>query len=132
MAVEEPHVARLAPATLGQGVTTVNAGAYTGAQADRGFGKFLGTCAQCHGVDLGGVDCPPLVGAAFIARWPSVGELFDHVLEFMPADNPGTLDGQATADLVAYILQANGYPAGTKELPAADPAMRSLRIEPRR
>ena len=59
-------------------------------------------------------------------------ELFDHVLEFMPADDPGTLDAQLTADLVAYLLQANGYPPGEKELPANDPARRSLRLEPPR
>jgi hypothetical protein len=40
----------------------------------------------------------------------------------MPADAPGTLEPQQVADLVAFILQANQFPAGRTELaPTAAP-----------
>ena len=34
----------------------------------------------------------------------------------MPAGAPGSLDGQTYVDIVAYILQFNGMPAGNQKL----------------
>jgi hypothetical protein len=42
----------------------------------------------------------------------------------MPLDNPGTLSGASTTDVVAYLMQQNGAPAGSAELPN-DPSMQS-------
>ena len=35
----------------------------------------------------------------------------------MPVDDPSCVGRDATADIVAFILRANGFPAGDRELP---------------
>ena len=97
-------------ASHAQNVPTLSAGAYTNDQADRGFMKYMQTCSRCHGADLQGLEAPPLSGGAFMQRWQGkyVGELFEHTLDFMPADQPKTLDAKTVADLMAYVLQFNG------------------------
>lgn len=128
----------LAAATpvAGQNAPGVLSGAYTNAQADRGFTKFMQTCSRCHGADMQGLEAPALAGAAFMSRWQGkyVGDLFEHTLDFMPADDPKSLDAATVADLMAYVLQFNGYPAGDVDLPADPGALAGLRLEslPRR
>ncbi len=34
----------------------------------------------------------------------------------MPADKPGSLSPDDTADIVAYVLRSNGFPAGAAPL----------------
>jgi len=46
-----------------------------------------------------------------------VGSLFEHVSTKMPQNRPGSLSDQEYADVVAYLLQINGRPAGERELP---------------
>ena len=62
---------------------------------------------------------PEIVGQTFIARWSSrtVGGLFERVLVSMPEDDPSSVSRQAKADIVAYILRMNEFPAGDDELP---------------
>jgi hypothetical protein len=47
----------------------------------------------------------------------------------MPADNPGGLKPQDYADIIAYFLKVNSYPAGTTELGSTKEAMGDIRIE---
>ena len=35
----------------------------------------------------------------------------------MPADKPGTLSRERNAQILAFILKTNGYPAGATALP---------------
>lgn len=122
----------VAPVVQAQSPPSLAAGAYTNAQADRGFSAFMKSCSKCHGADLQGLEAPPLSGATFMSRWQghSVDELFEHTLDFMPADEPRSLDPPTVADLMAYVLQFNGYPAGDTELPTGSSALRSLRLTP--
>jgi hypothetical protein len=53
------------------------------------------------------------------------------VRTLMPDDDPGGLERRAYADVMAYLLRMNGYPAGAAELPADDAALRRIRIEVR-
>ena len=71
---------------------------------------------------------PPLTGAAFMANWDSltVGDLADRIRISMPLNNPGALSRQQNADVVAYILQFNQFPAGKEELPREVPAMKQI------
>jgi mono/diheme cytochrome c family protein len=97
-------------------------GAYTGAQADRGAVKYKQECAMCHGPVLeGNGEAPPLVGH-FIPDWAGtkLSDLFEKIQTTMPLFAPGTLSPSDTADLLAFILQANNFPAGSKELEAGD------------
>ena len=103
-------------------------GIYTAAQADRGKTVYTSHCAKCHGDDLGGKDeVPELDGAHFMADWTgqSVADLVQRIRSTMPMDNPGTLGGASTADVVAFLMQQNGAPAGSAELPN-DASMQSI------
>lgn len=107
-------------------------GVYTAEQTRRGETAYLQACASCHGIALEGGDMtPPLVGGAFTANWNdlTVGDLFERIRTTMPLDNPGRLSRQQNADVIAFVLKANGWPAGTAEL-AADPApLKQIRIQ---
>jgi hypothetical protein len=51
-------------------------------------------------------------------RWreDTAATLFTRVSTLMPFDNPATLTRDAYLDIVAYLLQVNGFPAGTEAL----------------
>jgi len=107
-----------------QQTRTVKEGVYTDAQAARGKAIFDMRCALCHGERLEGAAGPPLAGDEFLAPRDGqpVSDVFDKINATMPADAPATLAPQQVADLVAFILQANKFPAGKTELaPAAAP-----------
>ncbi len=99
---------------------TVWDGVYTDEQATRGEALYGEHCARCHGATLqgNGEGAQPLTGATFKSTWNgvSVGAMFDRVRLSMPQDKPGTMTRQQVADLLAFILQANKFPAGKTEL----------------
>jgi len=99
--------------------TSTAGGAFTGAQATRGQTGYASACSVCHLDDLSGSDqAPPLSGDGFLANYmgQSVGDLVDRVRNTMPLDNPGSLTSSGATDIVAYILQSNGFPTGQQEL----------------
>ena len=105
---------------------TVWSGVYSEAQAYRGEKVSDKSCIGCHGPRLDGGDSgPKLVGEMFLANWSSqpVSELFDWVLESMPADAPGTLSKEDAAAVLAYILKINKMPAGSEDLPGEHNAL---------
>lgn len=100
---------------------TVWDGVFTTAQADRGKENYLsGRCGGCHKLDLTGDRGPALKGEDFIAHWEngSVNTLFDKIRETMPPNGANEVTDDAKADIVAYLLQQNGFPAGKTELRA--------------
>jgi S-disulfanyl-L-cysteine oxidoreductase SoxD len=107
---------------VAQGNRTVADGVYSAAQAVRGQAIFDMQCASCHGATLSGGAGPPLAGAAFLAQWgrSSVADLVDKIHRTMPANNPGTLSREQATDLVALVLNANGFGAGAVDLKADD------------
>lgn len=111
---------------------TVWEGVYTEAQARRGAAVYQESCAPCHGHDLaGGEMAPPLTGPAFLANWSglTLGDLYDRIRLTMPPDRAGGLPRQDTADAIAYILQANRFPAGKADLEAKTEVLMQVRIE---
>jgi mono/diheme cytochrome c family protein len=46
-----------------------------------------------------------------------MGDLLDRTRTTMPMNKPGTLSRQQIADLLAFVLNVNKFPAGTAELP---------------
>jgi mono/diheme cytochrome c family protein len=104
---------------LAQTARSVWDGVYTEDQARRGAAVYAKECASCHGADLnGGESAPPLVGGTFLSNWNTltVGDLFERIRQSMPQDNPGRLSRQQDADVLAFMLQANEFPAGKTEL----------------
>ena len=59
-----------------------------------------------------------LKGTEFIEHWreDSVNGLFTRIKTSMPARNAGSLTDEMFLDIVTYILQSKGYPAGDNEL----------------
>src|SRR5688500_5125005 len=107
-----------APAKPAAPVATGIAPQYTTAQATAGKTAFDADCAVCHGNTLtNGTMAPPLAGESFRAIWGgrSVRELFD-TAKTMPPANPGSLPDATYTNIVAYILQVNGYAAGETPL----------------
>ena len=95
-------------------------GVYTDAQAARGQGQYTQHCAVCHGpAGEGSFVVPPLTGE-FIADWTgtTLADLYDKIQTTMPLNAPGTLRPANTADILAYLLKENNFPAGQKELGA--------------
>ncbi len=87
---------------------------FTDAQAKIGYAKFLGNCAQCHGTRLEGRSGPALKGPNWASAQAgyTVGEVFTVVSQQMPATSPGSLEHADYEQIMAYLLQQNGYPAG--------------------
>lgn len=109
-------------------------GIFTEKQAERGEALFHDKCSSCHGDKLTGKESdnvPPLTGAGFLDEWNgrTVGDLFKKIIRKMPDDDPGTLTPQQTADLVAYLLSFNKFPAGKTELPPDAGSLASVRFE---
>lgn len=98
---------------------TVLDGVYTEQQAQRGEEQYEAICAACHEGDE--PEANPPKGSEFIERWREapVSFLYKFIHTNMPGDKPGSLSETAYLDVVAYLLNANGYPAGTTELTAA-------------
>ena len=118
---------------IAQSQRTVWDGVYTAAQAGRGKAFSGEECARCHSETLGGGEAAPaLAGEAFIARWQNVGELFEKIRTTMPTDSPGRLGRQEYADILAYILSVNKFPAGTQELAKDAAELNAIRIEPKK
>ena len=91
-------------------------GPYTAEQAQAGRAAYQANCVSCHQPDLGGSnDAPPLAGSNFMNTWGrlTTGDLLTRI-QTMPPDDPGAAGIRAYVNIVAYILQANGVPAGTK------------------
>jgi mono/diheme cytochrome c family protein len=107
------------------------AGVFTAAQADRGKAAYIGNCQSCHHVDLAGngAGIPPLKGQAFISNWTgSANRLFGKIRDTMPANFPESINEGVKADVIAYLLQQNGFPAGATELPPDDKVFEDIQI----
>jgi S-disulfanyl-L-cysteine oxidoreductase SoxD len=112
------------PASVGDGV-------YTSAQSDRGKALYRKECASCHGADLDGTgQAPPLAGAEFKSNWngQTLDDLFEKIQTSMPADRPGQLSREQNADILAFLLKSNEFPAGQKDLPSDAAALAKIRF----
>ena len=110
---------------------TVWDGVYTQAQAVRGKAAYGQNCAACHGDDLAGMEmAPPLTGPNFMSNWNSLtaGALFERIQNTMPLTNPGSMSQATSADILAYVLSANKFPAGKVELPADALPLKTVKI----
>ncbi|MCC6202758.1 MAG: cytochrome c [Gammaproteobacteria bacterium] len=84
---------------------------YTAAQAEHGRALYRQHCASCHGNRLNdGQFGTPLKGSFFRSRWrgKTSAELLAFAVTQMPPAQPKLLSEQDHADVLAYLLQANG------------------------
>lgn len=113
---------------------TTKDGVYTKAQAERAKDLYAKTCASCHTLGAAYTSTSPskgpdLTGAAFLTKWDgkTVFSLIDGIQKTMPNDFSMELTPAQAADVTAFILQANGFKDGAKEL-AADDAAKQITI----
>jgi mono/diheme cytochrome c family protein len=101
-----------------------SAGLFTEEQSSRGRAAFRATCAECH-------YSSEFRDAKFKFKWGrrTVAELYRDIVENMPDDAPGSLPPQQYVDVVTYILQLNGFPAGPRELTGDVETMRAHTLE---
>lgn len=91
-------------------------GYFTAGQAARGERRFNQLCADCHRT------------VEITRSWFSgnvhhtAGDLMTVMSMTMPESSPGSLSPDQYADILAFLLRLNNYPAGEAELPA-DPAV---------
>ncbi len=122
---------------LAMGQKPEQAPLFTNEQVVQGKTLYAAKCATCHGDKLQGGAAGPLAGPAFAARWKSgwadsqltVDDLDFIIRTTMPKASPGTMAaGQYTA-VLTYILQQNGYEAGTAEPLVAGSARMKARLQ---
>lgn len=110
-------------------------GVYTEEQAKRGETVYQKECAACHGEMLnGGESAPALTGGAFQSNWNglTLGDLFDRIRKTMPLSAPGRLTRQQDADVLAFMLNVNKFPAGKTELYRQSEMLKEIRFESRK
>ena len=100
-------------------------GIYAAAQAERGRSSFRDVCAECH-------YSSEFRDQKFKFKWGrrTVRDLYRDIVRNMPEDDPGSLPDQEYADVVAYILQLNGFPPGERELPPDEEVLAGYSMTP--
>ena len=103
------------------GQKTTNDGIYSKAQADAAKPQFDKLCAECHAFTVAAKKQEkdlPLGDEPFLKKWEGRGleELATVIVTTMPNDGSAVVSDEETLNLLAYILQRNGYPAGAAPL----------------
>jgi alcohol dehydrogenase (cytochrome c) len=120
-----------------------NEGYYTPAQAERGRKLYGEACAACHGTDLTNGPASPLAGPRFEQAWnpgrsvsdlvgwgpTSLDDLYFVARTTMPQGAVDSLSARDHLEVLAYVLERNGYPSGAKELTSDPETLRAIPIE---
>lgn len=106
---------------------------FTADQAKQGHDVYTQHCASCHGDKLQGLAAPSLAGKDFLATaehngW-TMGMLQTIVTQNMPFNDPASLSDEQYANVIAYLLASNCFPAGSKKFPEDQtPALAKIKI----
>jgi polar amino acid transport system substrate-binding protein len=123
-----------AAAPLIAGAQPAKPALYTADQATTGAAAYAQSCAACHGAQMEGVAAPALKGSAFgemaTAQGLTASALLDVVTNTMPQSDPGSLKPEEYNAVTAYILQQNGYPAGSAALAPGAAGIKDAKITP--
>jgi S-disulfanyl-L-cysteine oxidoreductase SoxD len=105
-------------------------GLYTAAQADRGKTVYARHCGRCHGDDLSANRAYPLTGERFMDHWEahSLEQLFRRIRDTMPPNEAAIVADDDKRDVMAYLLQQNGFPTGSTEIPRDDDELATVQI----
>ena len=135
------------PQTPSETVQKASRGFYTASQANDGKRLYSSYCAACHGEDLRGSTAPTLAGPTFVDRWTApnqatapgavpnrswnatLDDLLFVMQTTMPLGNVKSTSPDEQVAIFAYILQQNGYPAGSVPLRADSPQLKTTRIQ---
>ena len=128
----------LAPITSGH----ESAAYYTQRQADRGRVLFNRVCIACH---VAGGQTPPRsasgrgfwlgsqrvilnLGGRYAHKYPSVYHLFRRIRDSMPSYDADSVSSADKVAIVAYLLDANGFVAGSSPLPLDTGIMKTMKL----
>lgn len=117
---------------------------YSKSQSTRGEAAYKLSCGYCHKDDLTGgfmddgvgravaLAGPQAFNSTFETRWKdqTLGDMVFVIASTMPKDSPTSLPLNAYVDIVAFLLDKNGMPAGETDLPADVPTLRAVAITP--
>lgn len=97
-------------------------GVFTTAQANEGRELWAASCQSCHG---------PHAGMPFKNKWMGrdLSALFVYTRNEMPKSDPGSLSDEEYVQAIAFLLRANGMPAGSTPLPADSAALTRIRFD---
>jgi PQQ-dependent dehydrogenase (methanol/ethanol family) len=114
-------IALLASAEPRRGEQQPPSAVFTAEQAAAGSSVYAASCASCHMADLAGRnEAPQLAGNNFMNTWRarSTKDLFEFIQSTMPPTGENLSATQYLA-VTAYLLRANGAPAGSTAFTAA-------------
>lgn len=132
--VQEARPAAVSSTGTGTAGTVATGGVapeFTAAQVAAGKTAYNASCAVCHGSTLtNGTFGTPLGGEYFKRTWAgkTMKAFFEKAQKSMPPAAPASLAADVYANIVAYILDGNGYKAGEKALPAGGEKLEGMRI----
>ena len=100
---------------------TTNDAVYSKAQADGAKAQFDKICAECHAFTVAAKKQAadlPLGDEPFFKKWEgkSLDELISIIVLTMPNDGSAIVSEAEALNLMAYVLQQNGFPAGAAPL----------------
>ena len=108
-------------------IRSTRSGVYTEAQAAEGAKTYDTICSKCHANPTN-----PLKGQRIIQAFSGhpLYQIWTYITTNMPQSAPGTLPQQQYADVLAYILKINGYPAGAEPLPPDPQVIANIDFDP--
>ena len=118
----------MAPVPAVAGVTPQ----FSVAQVAAGKTAYHANCAVCHGSTLtNGTFGTPLAGEYFKTTWfgKTVRALHERAQKTMPPASPGSLPGETYRNVIAYILEVNGFQAGDTPLPSSAEGLEKMAIK---
>lgn len=100
---------------------TTNDGIYSKAQADAAKPRFDKLCSQCHAFTVAAKKQEkdlPLGDEPFLKKWEgrSLDELLTLIVTTMPNDGSAVINDEEALNLLAYVLQQNGFAPGKAPL----------------
>ena len=122
LAAGQAVASRSAPAANAgvAGTRSVWEGVYSAGQAEHGKVTFDRACASCHGGDLRGAGdaALALTGPGFVGRWNGhpLSDLYLKVGREQGDQTKTMMRPMEINETVAYLLSANGFPAGPRDL----------------
>ncbi len=122
-------------AAAGDTQQAVATGLFTQAQVDRGREAYMTFCAACHGSGLDGKSiAPALAGAGTLAVWARSNRTLDDMLYIlrttMPPGQAAAMSDAERLDILAFILERNGYATGPSPLAGDASRLAAIRIQP--
>lgn len=116
---------------LGIAVSLPAVAQYTDEQARRGRTLYSEACASCHGRELTDGSASPLAGPGFAASWsgaPTLDDVFFIMRTTMPQGAVGSLSTEQYLDVLAYVLQRNGYSSTREPLSSDSAALKAIPV----